>query len=75
MAAPVYARRRAGSGRVRGYGHLVEVKDPTKPLVWSNLSTTSVCGFRPKRSWSSLEAPAWEDTCPKCDARKVTDDG
>lgn len=66
-----YVRRRASSGRVRSLGHLVPVTgDPT---TWTGLSATAACGFRPGRSWSTVEAPTWEATCERC-ADKAGDD-
>jgi hypothetical protein len=68
MSAPRVVRRRASSGHVRGLAHLVAIAEGDEP-EWQRLSTKAKCGFKPKRSWSTIEAAAWEQTCPKCEAK------
>jgi hypothetical protein len=57
--APTLHRRRASSGRLRGLAHLVRDAD-------YGLSVKALCGFQPKRHWSTTEAPQWEETCEAC---------
>lgn len=64
MTGQAVARRRASSGRLRGLAHLVEVDDD-RPVGW-RLAPAALCGFRPRRHWSNVDAPAWEDSCARC---------
>lgn len=66
--APTLSRRRAASGRVHGLAHLVKMDAGTGP-DWRRLHRTALCGFRPRRSWSAVTAPVWEDTCLRCEAK------
>lgn len=60
------ARRRAMSGRVRSLAHLVPVDQARN----DRLMSVALCGFKAKRSWSAQEAPAWEETCSRCEAAR-----
>lgn len=62
------SRRRASSGRLRGMAHLVRMEPADSRLVVTRLALKALCGFKPKRHWSVVEAPSWEETCPKCEA-------
>jgi hypothetical protein len=48
--------------------HLVRMEAADERPVWMRLHRKALCGFKPKRSWSAVEAPGWEETCPKCEA-------
>lgn len=57
--------RRAQTGRLRVMAHAVVV-EPTPSNGTPRLHRSSLCGFAPKRSWSTLVVRHYDETCPRC---------